>query len=152
MGGRGSAASGRIGGGGSFLNPGEVDALASKLQNRFEGWGASLSKPEKDAIYWYTTGEGSREMNHLLRQGDYSSRVKFSWERELIDNSISNINSSLDKARLPNDMVLHRGVREAVLHQIFPKLEVGAVGVEQAFSSITIDKHIPRTNILYCPD
>ncbi len=108
------------------------------------GGSNTISEDEKQALKVYTHA-GSYPINDYLRNGTLPQDGKYAnatpvRDEEDLHNAVRDMDSAMDKASLPNEMNVHRGVDQAAWDKVFKNLKVGDTITDKGFASTSLKK------------
>ncbi len=114
-----------------FENVIEAD---KELSEQYSDWEKSLTKEEREALQAYT-GDNYKNINQVLRgkESDYIGNN---------EQYAKNIESALNKAEVPEDIITYRGTTPSVLGEIIdlsPEDMVGKILHDDAFVSTSVN-------------
>lgn len=113
----------------------------AKIFNSFSGWRSSLTDNEKRGIKTYT-GQSYKNINNYLRG---FGRNVGSYELEMIENA----SNALSKAKVPEDMIVHRAVSKNGVKGLFDvdKLKDIATNKEEYIGKVVTEKAFTSTSV-----
>ena len=123
----------------------------SAFEKSFNDWTSTLTREEYDAVQAYTGGLYD-DLNYLLRTGEMR---KSSWgdtyTEEQLREYAKNIQSAMNKAKLPMNVVAHRWSGPELLGQLVPGIErmnptQQAKALNDYIGSVVTDKGVTSTS------